>query len=256
MNKLIATLAIAGALFSGTAFAQPAAKPTVVLVHGAFADSSSWNGVAEILQKDGYPVVAAANPLRSVSGDAAYVSSIVDSIKGPVVLVGHSYGGQVITTAANGHDNVKSLVYVAAFAPEAGEAVAELAGKFPGGTLGQALAPPVKLADGGVDLYIDQAKFQQQFAQDVPVAEAALMAIGQRPITEAALTEKSGNPAWKTLPSWFVYGDGDRNIPAKALSFMAERAGSKRTVVIKDASHVVMVSHPAEVAALIQEAAK
>lgn len=256
MNKLIATLAIAGALFSGTAFAQPAAKPTVVLVHGAFADSSSWNGVAEILQKDGYPVVAAANPLRSVSGDAAYVSSIVDSIKGPVVLVGHSYGGQVITTAANGHDNVKSLVYVAAFAPEAGEAVAELAGKFPGGTLGQALAPPVKLADGGVDLYIDQAKFQQQFAQDVPVEEAALMAIGQRPITEAALTEKSGNPAWKTLPSWFVYGDGDRNIPAKALSFMAERAGSKRTVVIKDASHVVMVSHPAEVAALIQEAAK
>lgn len=256
MNKLIATLAIAGALFSGTTFAQPAAKPTVVLVHGAFADSSSWNGVAEILQKDGYPVVAAANPLRSVSGDAAYVSSIVDSIKGPVVLVGHSYGGQVITTAANGHDNVKSLVYVAAFAPEAGEAVAELAGKFPGGTLGQALAPPVKLADGGVDLYIDQAKFQQQFAQDVPVAEAALMAIGQRPITEAALKEKSGNPAWKTLPSWFVYGDGDRNIPAKALSFMAERAGSKRTVVIKDASHVVMVSHPAEVAALIQEAAK
>lgn len=256
MNKFSATLAIAGALFSGTAFAQPAAKPTVVLVHGAFADSSSWNGVAEILQKDGYPVVAAANPLRSVSGDAAYVSSIVDGIKGPVVLVGHSYGGQVITNAANGHDNVKSLVYVAAFAPEAGEAAAELAGKFPGGTLGEALAPPVKLADGGVDLYIDQGKFHQQFAHDVPVAEAALMAVGQRPITEAALKEKSSKPAWKTLPSWFVYGDGDRNIPAKALGFMAERASSKHTVVIKDASHVVMISHPAEVAALIQEAAK
>lgn len=256
MNKLTATLAIAGALLAGTASAQSPAKPTVVLVHGAFADSSSWNGVAEILQKDGYRVVAAANPLRSVSGDAAYVSSIVDSIKGPVVLVGHSYGGQVITTAANGHDNVKSLVYVAAFAPDTGEAAAELAGKFPGGTLGEALAPPVKLADGGVDFYIDQNRFREQFAQDVPVAEAALMAMGQRPITEAALKEKSGNPAWKSLPSWFIYGDGDRNIPAKALGFMAERAGSKRTVVIQDASHVVMVSHPGDVAELIQEAAK
>lgn len=256
MNKLTAALALAGALFAGTAFAQSPVRPTVVLVHGAFADSSSWNGVAKVLQHDGYRVVAAANPLRSVSGDAAYVSSLIDGIEGPVILVGHSYGGQVISTAANGHGNVKSLVYVAAFAPEAGEAAAELAGKFPGGTLGQALAPPVKLTDGGVDLYIDQGKFQQQFAHDVPVAEAALMAVGQRPITEAALQEKSGTPAWKTLPSWFVYGDGDRNIPARALAFMAQRAGSKHTVVIKNASHVVMVSHPKEVAALIEEAAK
>jgi pimeloyl-ACP methyl ester carboxylesterase len=252
--KLTATLAIAGALFSGMTFAQ-SPKPTVVLVHGAFADSSSWNGVVGILEKDGYRVVAAANPLRSVSGDATYVSSLIDSIEGPVILVGHSYGGQVITTAANGHENVKSLVYVAAFAPDAGEAAAELAGKFPGSTLGQALAPPVKLASG-VDLYIDKGKFQQQFAHDVPIAEAALMAAGQRPITENALKEKSGEPAWKKLPSWFIYGDGDRNIPAKALGFMAERASSRRTVVIKDASHVVMVSHPREVAALIEEAAK
>lgn len=256
MNKLTATLAIAGALFSGASYAQSPAKPTVVLVHGAFADSSSWNGVAGILQKDGYRVVAVANPLRGVSGDAAYVSSIVESIDGPVVLVGHSYGGQVITTAANGHNNVKSLVYVSAFAPDAGEAAAELAGKFPGGTLGQALAPPVKLADGNVDLYIDQGKFREQFAQDVPVAEAALMAMGQRPITEAALKEKAGNPAWKRLPSWFIYGDGDRNIPAKAMDFMARRAGSKHTVVIKNASHVAMVSHPKDVASLIEEAAK
>ena len=256
MNKLTATLAIAGALFSGASLAQSPAKPTVVLVHAAFPDSSSWNGVAQIPRKDGYRVVAAANPLRSVSGDAAYVSSIVESIEGPVVLVGHSYGGQVITTAANGRNNVKSLVYVAAFAPDAGEAAAELAGKFPGGTLGQALAPPVKLADGNVDLYIDQSKFREQFAQDVPVAEATLMAMGQRPITEAALTEKAGNPAWKSLSSWFIYGEGDRNIPAQALGFMAQRAGSKHTVVIKDASHVVMVSHPKEVAALIEEAAK
>jgi pimeloyl-ACP methyl ester carboxylesterase len=256
MPKLTVMLAIVGALFSGLAFAQSPTNPTVVLVHGAFADSSSWNGVVGILEKDGYRVVAAANPLRSVSGDATYVSSLIDSIEGPVVLVGHSYGGQVITTAANGHDNVRSLVYVAAFAPDAGEAAAELAGKFPGSTLGQALAPPVKLAGGGIDLYIDKGKFQQQFAQDVPVAEAALMAAGQRPITEDALKEKSGDPAWKKLPSWFIYGDGDRNIPAKALGFMAERASSRRTVVIKDASHVVMVSHPREVAALIEEAAK
>jgi pimeloyl-ACP methyl ester carboxylesterase len=255
MSKLIASLAVAGALLSGNASAQPA-KPTVVLVHGAFADSSSWNGVTRILLKDGYRVVAVANPLRSVSTDAAYVSDVVASIEGPVVLVGHSYGGQVITTAANGRDNVKSLVYVAAFAPEEGEAAADLAGKFPGGTLGQALAAPVKLADGGTDLFIDQEKFHDQFAHDVSADDAALMAVGQRPITEVALTEKSGKPAWKSLPSYFVYGDGDKNIPAAALSFMAERAGSKHTVVEKAASHVVMVSQPQAVADLIEEAAQ
>ncbi|MCY1664283.1 alpha/beta fold hydrolase [Rhizobium sp. SL86] len=248
--------AFAGAvLTAGHASAEPA-KPTIVLVHGAFADSSSWNGVTKILQKDGYTVVAAANPLRSVTADAAYVADIVGAIEGPVVLVGHSYGGQVISTAANGQENVKSLVYVAAFASEEGEAVAELAAKFPGGTLGGALAAPVKLKDGGVDLSIDQTKFHQQFAQDVDAADAALMAAAQRPITEGALTEKSGKPAWKTVPSYFIYGTGDRNVPAKALGFMAERAGSKHTVVIDDASHVVMVSQPKAVAALIEEAAR
>ena len=255
MSKFVASLAVAGALLSGNAVAQPT-KPTVVLVHGAFADSSSWNGVTRILQKDGYRVVAAANPLRSVSSDAAYISDVVASIGGPVVLVGHSYGGQVITTAANGKANVKSLVYVAAFAPDEGEAAADLAGKFPGGTLGQALAAPVKLADGGTDLSIDQEKFHDQFAHDVGVEDAALMAAGQRPITEMALTEKSGKPAWKALPSYFVYGDGDKNIPAKALGFMAERASSKHTVVVEGASHVVMVSQPQAVADLIEEAAQ
>uniref|UniRef100_Q07PB4 Alpha/beta hydrolase fold n=1 Tax=Rhodopseudomonas palustris (strain BisA53) TaxID=316055 RepID=Q07PB4_RHOP5 len=255
MSKLAATVAVVGSLLTGSAVAQPA-KPTIVLVHGAFADSSSWNGVVSLLQKEGYKTVAAANPLRSVASDARYVSDVVASIEGPVVLVGHSYGGQVIANAAQGHANVKSLVFVAAFAPEAGEAAAELAGKFPGGTLGAALAPPVKLAGGGVELYIDQAKFRDQFAHDVAAADTALMAAGQRPITEAALTEKSGAPAWKSLPSYFVYGDGDKNIPAKALGFMAERAGSKRTVVVKDASHVVMVSQPQVVAELIEQAAK
>ncbi|MGN8023833.1 alpha/beta fold hydrolase [Phyllobacterium sp. 22229] len=255
MLKLAATVAIATAILSGAAIAQPV-KPTIILVHGAFADSSSWNGVITHLQKEGYKAVAVANPLRSVANDARLVSDVVGNIKGPVVLVGHSYGGQVITNAAKGHDNVKSLVYVAAFAPDAGEAAAELAGKFPGGTLGDALAAPVKLTDGGVDLYIDQTKFRAQFAHDVPSEVSALMAVGQRPITEAALTDKSGEPAWKTLPSYFVYGDSDKNIPAKALGFMAERAGSKRTVVVEGASHVVMVSHPKVVTYLIEEAAK
>lgn len=254
MSKIAATALVLSALVSGAA-AQPA-RPTIVLVHGAFADSSSWNGVIAALQSKGYPVVAAANPLRSLAADAAYVSDVVAGIDGPVVLVGHSYGGLVITNAANGHDNVKSLVFVAAFAPEAGEAAADLAGKFPGGTLGEALAAPVKLASGGVDLYIDQSKFRTQFAHDVPEAETALMAAGQRPITEAALTEKSGEPAWKRLPSWFVYGSGDKNIPAAALQFMADRAGSRHTVVVDGASHVVMVSKPEVVADLIDEAAK
>ena len=228
---------------------------TIVLVHGAFADSSSWNGVVRILLDGGHRVVAVANPLRGVASDAACVGALVDALEGPVVLVGHSYGGQVITNAANGRANVKALVYVAAFAPDAGESAGQLAGSFPGGTLGQALSPPVPLPDGGADLYIDQDKFHPQFAHDVPVADAALMAVGQRPITAAALDEASGAPAWKTLPSWFVYGDGDRNIPAEAQAFMAKRAGSRRTVVIADASHVVMVSHPEQVAALIVEAA-
>jgi len=230
-------------------------KPTVVLVHGAFADSSSWNGVIRSLRADGYPVVAAANPLRSVKGDARSVSGLLSTIEGPVVLVGHSYGGSVISTAANGHDNVKALVYVAALAPDEGETAIGLSGKFPGGTLGKALAAPVGLPGGGSDFYIDQARFHDQFAADVPEAEALLMATGQRPIAEAALKEPAGTPAWKSKPSWFVYGDADRNIPAEALAWMAERAGSKETVVVKGASHVVMVSHPDDVARLIEKAA-
>jgi pimeloyl-ACP methyl ester carboxylesterase len=254
-NSIIALAALAAASTATGSVAAQDNKPTIVLVHGAFADSSSWNGVADLLLKDGYPVVAVANPLRGVSSDAGYVSSVVESIEGPVVLVGHSYGGAVISAASNGAENVKSLVYVAAFAPDTGESAADLAGKFPGGTLGEVLAAPVKLADGRVDLYIDQTKFHDQFAQDVPSEQAALMAAGQRPITEAALTEKASKPAWKALPSWFVYGDADKNIPPEALGWMAERAHSKGTVVIDGASHVVMVSHPDKVADLIEKAA-
>lgn len=235
---------------------SPAPKPTIVLVHGAFADSSSWNGVIEKLHTKGYTVVAAANELRGVAGDAASVNSLVKSIHGPVVLVGHSYGGSVISEAASGLDNVKALVYVAAFAPEVGESAGELAGRFPGSSLGPTLAPPVALPDGGKDLYIEQGKFPAQFAADVPASQAALMATGQRPITDAALHEASTSAAWKTIPSWFVYGTADLNIPPAAQAFMAERAHARKTEVIKGASHVVMVSHPAEVAALIEQAAQ
>jgi pimeloyl-ACP methyl ester carboxylesterase len=219
-----------------TGLAQPAApaRPTIVLVHGAFA---------------------AANPLRGVKSDAAYVAGIVRGVQGPVVLVGHSYGGAVISAAANGLPNVEGLVYVAAFAPEQGETAVELSGRFPGSTLGPTLAPPVALADGGKDLYIQQDKFHPQFAADLPPAAARLMAATQRPITEAALGEPAGAPAWRKLPSWFVYGDQDKNIPAAALAFMAERAKSRKSVVVRGASHVVMVSHPDAVAQLIAESA-
>jgi pimeloyl-ACP methyl ester carboxylesterase len=253
----VIALCVAASALSLPSFAAGAnaAKPTVVLVHGAFADSSSWNGVISRLTKEGYTVVAAANPLRSLKGDASAVSDVIKSVKGPVVLVGHSYGGAVISDAAVGNDNVKALVYVAAFAPEAGESGATLAGKFPGSTLGPTLAPPVPLEGGGKDLYILQNKFPAQFAADVPVAQAILMAVAQRPVTEAALNEASGAVAWNTVPSWFIYGSADKNIPPAAQTFMAERAHAKKVVAVKGASHVVMISHPDAVAKIIEDAA-
>lgn len=261
MKKRLIALAIAAAVPLAhaeapiTAVSGTASKPTIVLIHGAFADSSSWNGVAKKLSADGYPVLSVANPLRSVSGDAQYAASVIGAVKGPVVLVGHSYGGMVISKAAENNPEVKALVYVAAFAPDQGETVASLAGKFPGGTLGEALADPVMLADGGKELYIRQDKFRRQFAADVASKQAALMAAGQRPITVAALNEAATGTAWKQVPAYFVYGTADRNIPLEGLRFMAERAHAKATLEVKGASHVVMVSHPAEVARMIEKAA-
>lgn len=257
MPKSFGFLFAAAALaLSGPASAQASEhRPTVVLVHGAFAESASWDKVAQKLEADGYHVIAAANPLRGVQSDADYVGRIVGSVSGPVVLVGHSYAGEVISDPAATPPNVKALVYVSAFAPDVGETGSGLAARFPGSTLGQALAPSVTLADGGKDLYIDQSKFAAQFAADVPPHEAALMAATQRPIKESALNEPARDPSWKRVPSWFVYGTADRNIPPAAQAFMAERAGSKETTAVPGASHVVMISHPDTVVAAIEAAA-
>ncbi len=184
---------------------QLAAKPTVVLVHEAFADSSSWNGVIERLENNGYPVIAVAKPLRGLRTDAQYVRGLLDSVAGPVVLAGHSYGGSVMSEAADGHPNVKALVYIGSFLLDKCESTAQLAAKFPGAQLGPALNPvPVRLPDGstGDDLYIKQDEFRRVFAADVPEEVAALMAATQRPITAAALEEPATRAAWRTIPSW------------------------------------------------------
>jgi pimeloyl-ACP methyl ester carboxylesterase len=231
-------------------------KPTIVLVHGAFAESSSWNEVVARLLVKGYPVIAVANPLRSLKGDAQLLSSILDSITGPVILVGHSYGGSVITVAATGKTNVKALVYVSGLAPDLGETATALVGKFPGSTLGPTLAPPVALSDGNKDLYIRQDKFHAQFAADLPVSATKLMAATQRPIIAAAFDEPTSTPAWKSIPSWFLYGSLDKNIPPAAHAFMAQRANARKAVEIKGASHVVMMSHPDVLMKLIDAAAQ
>lgn len=177
-----------------------------MLAHEAFAGPGSWNGVIERLHTDGYNVIAASNPLRSVKTDAASVASVLKSVKEPVVLVGHSYGGTVITDAAAGQENAKALVYVAGFAPDVGETSAGLTAQFPGATLSDALSPPVDLSDGNKDLYIKQAEFAHQFAADVPAKQALLMAVTQRPIAVAAVNEATVSPTWKQKPSYFIYG--------------------------------------------------
>ncbi|MFI8536225.1 alpha/beta fold hydrolase [Streptomyces aquilus] len=236
--------------------ATEAPKPTVVLVHGAFADSTSWNDVIRRLRHDHYPVVAVANPLRSLSGDSAYLRDVLAGIDGPIVLAGHSYGGSVISNAATGNENVKALVYLAAFLPDKGESAADLAGKFPGSTLGDTLRPvPTTNADGSPvnDLYIQNTSFHHQFAADVPRATTDLMAVTQRPITDAALAGAAAEPAWKTIPSWVLVATQDLNIPPAAQEFMAERAHAHTSKV--RSSHAVSVSKPGKVTEVIENAA-
>jgi pimeloyl-ACP methyl ester carboxylesterase len=230
-------------------------RTTIVLVHGAFAGSSSWGGVVDRLLAAGHPVVAVANPLRSVAADAACVSDVVRSVDGPVVLVAHSYGGAVITNVDPDAGEIVGLVYVAAFAPSPGESCFELSAVFPGSTLGDALQP-IPRSDGTTDLTIVQERFHAQFCADVPASVAARMAATQRPATQEALVEASGpRSLWHDVPSWFVFGAEDRNIPSELEHHMAGRANARRTIEIPGASHAVPVAHPGATAHLVLEAA-
>ena len=228
---------------------------TVVLVHGAFADASSWNGVIELLQAKGINVTAPANPLRGIAIDSAYIASVLDQTPGPVLAVGHSYGGAVITNAATNANNVLGLVYVAAFAPDEGEVLGQLTAGSKDSVLNTAVVPlRYPSPDGGplVELAIDPAKFRDAFAADLPAAQTVVMAATQRPVAEAAFSEPTGAPAWKRLPSWAVVGSSDTAAGADIVRSMAERAGA--TITELEASHVVMVSQPQPVTDVILEA--
>ena len=229
-------------------------KPTIVLVHGAFAESASWGGVISRLRAAGHRTIAAANPLRSLTTDAAAVSGLLATIDGPVVLVGHSYGGAVASNAAVGHDHVKALVYVAGLAPDKGETTPDLLGRFPGASLGDHLYE-VPLADGSADVYVLEDCYHEHFAADLPFDQAELAAATQRPFNTSALTEASGEPAWKTVPSWFIFPERDLAIPLETFRFMAERANARESVEVPGASHALPASQPQAVADFILRAA-
>ena len=232
--------------------------PTVVLVHGAWADSSSWDGVIDRLRQAGYPVVAAADPLEGLDQDSAAVASLLRSIKGPVILAGHSYGGAVITNAAAGNPNVKALVYIAAFAPDKGESVGDLIARpvaHPIAAL-PLVSYPVVNASGttDTDFIIDPAQYRQVFAGDVNPVLAAGMTATQRPAASGAVTEDTAQAAWHTIPSWYLVARQDHAIAPDLERFMAARAHAR--TVEADGSHSIMVSHPGTVAQLIETAAR
>jgi pimeloyl-ACP methyl ester carboxylesterase len=233
-----------------------ATAPTVVLVHGAFADASSWNGVIERLQAKGVAVKAPANPLRGIATDSAYIAGVFAETPGPILAVGHSYGGAMISNAATDAENVVGLVFVAAFAPEEDEALGEAAADSTDSVLNSALVPlHYPAANGGepaVEFAIDPAQFKDTFAADLPAEETAVMAATQRPVAELAFSERSGPPAWKSLPSWTVVATGDKAAGADLVRSMAERAGATITEV--DGSHVIMISQPQAVTDVILEA--
>jgi pimeloyl-ACP methyl ester carboxylesterase len=233
-----------------------AGSRSVVLVHGAFADASSWNGVIERLQAKGVQVTAPANPLRGISIDSAYIAGVLEETPGPIVAVGHSYGGAVITNAASQAKNVVGLVYVAAFATEEGERLADAEAASKDSVLNSALVPlHYPAANGGepaVEFAIDPEKFHDAFAADLPTEETTVMAATQRPVAELAFSEPSGAPAWKDLPSWAVVATGDKAAGADVIRSEAERAGATITEV--EGSHVIMVSQPQAVTDVILEA--
>jgi pimeloyl-ACP methyl ester carboxylesterase len=232
-------------------------KSTIVLIHGAFAESASWDGVIDALSESGHPVVAVANPLRGPKSDAAAVNDVIRSIEGPVVLVAHSYGGAVMTNVDPEAGEIVGLVYVCAFAPNAGEHCFQLAGMYPGSMVNESTVRPVPRGDGTTDFYIAPDSFHEIFCADLPAEQAARMAVTQRPATQEALTEPSGDhPLWKDVPSWFLIGELDHIIPAAVQRYEAERARPRRTLEIPGASHAAAVSHPRAVAHLILEAAR
>jgi pimeloyl-ACP methyl ester carboxylesterase len=232
---------------------QDGSRPTVVLVHGAFADSSSWNGVIERLQAEGIRVTAPANPLRGISHDSAYIGSLLGQIPGPVIAVGHSYGGAVITNAATDAENVVGLVYVAAFAPDEGERLGEIEDGSRDSVLNASLMPlqyPTgEGEEAATEFAIDPEKLHDAFAADLPEAQSAVMAATQRPVAESAFSEPNGEPAWKKLPSWAVVASGDKAAGTDVVRSMAERAGA--TITEAEGSHVIMVSQPQVVVEVI-----
>ncbi|MGX5769839.1 alpha/beta fold hydrolase [Microbacterium ureisolvens] len=259
---IAALTAMAGVAAPATAEPTTAArptgpKPTIVLVHGAFADSSGWNLIAPTLEAGGYPVIAFSNPLRGIDYDSQYLRDFLGTIDGPIVLVGHSYGGAVITNAAVDDPDVTSLVYIAAYALDEGESVAaanSLGGGHTEVTDHLVIRPFPGASEGDADAYIDPAFFPDLFAQDVPKTLARTMAASQRPGSYASLITPSGPPAWQSIPSWYMVATQDRIIPPEAERVMAERAGA--TTVEVNTSHVPMISKPAAVIALIKQAAK
>lgn len=226
----------------------PVAKPTVVLVHGAFADASGWTRVITLLQRKGFEVVAVQNGMTSLADDVATTRRVIDAHKGPVVLVGHSYGGAVITATAAATPNVKALVYIAAFAPDAGETLQALLGSGTPSKIGPALVP-----DAAGFLYIDRERFREVFAADVKAAEASAMAATQRPIQSAIFTQSPQSAAWRTLPSWYLIATEDQAIHPDLQRMFAERMRAKSADV--RASHVPFLSQPEAVVRVITDAA-
>ena len=234
-------------------------KPTIVLVHGAFADASSWNGVIERLQQqEGYTVIAPPNPLRGVGADSAYLASLLNQIDGPVLMTGHSYGGAVITNAATSAPNVVGLVYVAAFAPDEGENLGDVENGSKDSVLNAALVqytyPTGHDGETSVEFAINPARIREAFAADLPAETTALMAATQRPVAAAAFSDASGPPAWRKLPSWAVVATGDKAAGADVVRAHARRAGAD--IVEVEGSHVIMISKPEAVSEHILKAAR
>jgi pimeloyl-ACP methyl ester carboxylesterase len=234
------------------------AKPTIVLVHGGYADSSCWNATIGELQHQGYATVCGSNPLRGIPTDAPYIASLLDSLSGPVVLVAHSMGGTVITNAAAGKANVKALVYIAAFVPDVGETQGELITKFPGSEVEPVSVPtPYTKADGstGTDLYLSPDG-QAAFAADLPADAFRVLQATQRPFDADSFGYPTTAAAWKTIPSWGLVAGRDKAIPPECERWMYSRANARKVVEVPDSSHVAMISHPKVVADLIRDAAE